>query len=63
FTSASFLTSYDKRLLIPKNATTKEAIQQINSLLNLNDEEYYKLCEKALRFFEENLSYEIFEKR
>ena len=63
FTSASFLTSYDKRLLIPKNATTKEAIQQINSLLNLNDEEYYKLCEKALRFFEENLSYEVFEKR
>ena len=63
FTSASFLTSYDRRLLIPKNATNEEAIKQINSLLNLNDEEYLELCKKALRFFQENLSYEIFEKK
>ncbi|MBQ5492438.1 MAG: glycosyltransferase [Mycoplasmataceae bacterium] len=62
FTSASFLTSYDHRLLIPKNATNEEAIKQINSLLNLSDEEYLKLCKKALKFFQENLSYEIFEK-
>ena len=63
FTSASFLTSYDKRLLIPKDATIKEAIHQINSLLNLKDEEYYELCKKALIFFKQNLSYEIFEKK
>ena len=63
FTSANFLTSYDHRLLIPKNATNEETIKQINSLLNLNDEEYLELCKKALRFFQENLSYEIFEKK
>ena len=63
FTSASFLTSYDKRLLIPKDATIKEATHQINSLLNLKDEEYCELCKKALNFFKQNLSYEIFEKK
>ena len=63
FTSASFLTSYDHRLLIPKNATNEEAIKQINSLLNLSDEEYLEICKKALKFFQENLSYEIFEKK
>ena len=63
FTSANFLTSYDHRLLIPKNATNEEAIKQINSLLNLSDEEYLELCKKAFRFFQENLSYEIFEKK
>ena len=63
FTSANFLTSYDHRLLIPKNATNEEAIKQINSLLNLSDEEYLELCKKAFKFFQENLSYEIFEKK
>ena len=63
FTSASFLTSYDKRLLIPKDATEQEAIKQINSLLNLKDEEYLELSNNAFKFFQENLSYEIFEKR
>ncbi|MBQ5543945.1 MAG: glycosyltransferase, partial [Mycoplasmataceae bacterium] len=63
FTSASFLTSYDHRLLIPKNATNEEAIKQINSLLNLSNEEYLELCKKAFKFFQENLSYEIFEKK
>jgi hypothetical protein len=50
-------------LLIPKNATNEEAIKQINSLLSLSDEEYLDLCKKAFMFFQENLSYEIFEKK